>query len=151
MTPAGIRENVVAERVSWIRRMLQGLRDLPLDSEKSFQEDPRTPAAAESYLRRALEALFDLGRHVLAKGLGVAAVEYKQIAVQLAANGILCDEDSRLMRDMAGYRNRMVHFYDEVGTAELYQLARNATGDLERLLAVILEWIAGNPERVDSR
>ncbi len=29
--------------------------------------DRRNPAAAESYLRRSLEAIFDIGRHILAK------------------------------------------------------------------------------------
>jgi hypothetical protein len=63
-----LRAKVIAERVAWIRQMLAGLRTLPLDTFDSFQSDPRNMAAAESYLRRALEALLDLGRRLLAKG-----------------------------------------------------------------------------------
>lgn len=33
-------------------------------------------AAGESFLRRALEVLLDLGRHVLAKGFGRVVPEY---------------------------------------------------------------------------
>ena len=76
MTPGTIRGSIVGERVAWVRQMLDGLRQLPLDSIESFRQDPRNPAAAESYLRRAIEALLDLGRHILAKGFGVAAAEY---------------------------------------------------------------------------
>lgn len=73
MTPSSVRLVVVAERTAWIRRMVEGIRRLPLESLETFLEDPRNAAAAESYLRRALEGLLDLGRHILAKGFGTAA------------------------------------------------------------------------------
>lgn len=69
MTPSPLRADIVADRVGWIRRMLEGLRSLPLQTPAAFEADARN-AAAESSLRRALEALLDLGRHVLAKGFG---------------------------------------------------------------------------------
>ncbi len=82
--------------------------------------DPRNIAAAESYLRRALEALLDLGRHILAKGLGEGAVEYRQIALALRRAGVVDEAQGALLHDMAGYRNRLTHFYDEVTAAELF-------------------------------
>ena len=63
MTPSRISASVVAERIAWIGAMLAGVRALPLDSIESFDVDPRNLAASESYVRRALEALLDLGRH----------------------------------------------------------------------------------------
>jgi len=69
---------------------MHNVRSLPLNSLEDFGEDPRTPAAAESYLRRCLEALLDLGRHILAKGFGRAAAEYKVIADELKAVGVCC-------------------------------------------------------------
>jgi len=55
VTAGKIRTAIVAERVAWVRKMLEATRNLPLGSYEQFQEDPRTPAAAESHLRRALE------------------------------------------------------------------------------------------------
>ena len=83
MTPTGIKERVVTERASWIEEMLRGIGALPLDSYEEFVGDPRNVAAADSYVRRALEALMDLGRHILAKGLGRVATEYRDVARQL--------------------------------------------------------------------
>lgn len=120
MTPSKVRAKIVAERTSWIRAMLKGLRSLPGDSLEAFRADPRTVAAAESYLRRALEALLDLGRHILAKGFGRAVVEYKDIPIGLRDDGVLTESESGLLREMAGYRNRMVHFYSEVTPEELF-------------------------------
>ncbi|PTL36654.1 hypothetical protein CLG94_02945 [Candidatus Methylomirabilis limnetica] len=57
MTPGQLRAKIVAERAAWIRRMVASLRALPGESFETFQSDSRNIAAAESYLRRALEAL----------------------------------------------------------------------------------------------
>ena len=69
MTLRELRAKVVLERMRWVRQMVQSIESLPLDTMAAFTADSRTPAAAEPYLRRGLEALLDLGRHILAKAL----------------------------------------------------------------------------------
>lgn len=76
MNPGPLDPAVIADRASWIRNMVAGMRDLPLSDLEAFTHDRHTVAAAESYVRRAVEALVDLGRHVLAKGFGVAVSEH---------------------------------------------------------------------------
>lgn len=102
VTPSQLRAKVVAERTAWIRRMLADLRVLPLDTYTRFESDPRNPAAAESHLRRALEALFDLGRHVLARGFGQPVVEYKEVARALTQVGVLDREKELVLRNQTG-------------------------------------------------
>lgn len=84
MSPGPISRVVVADKVAAVRRMVEGIRSLPLDDLPAFTADPRMVAAGDSYLRRALEALLDLGRHILAKAFGRAPAEYAEIAKQLA-------------------------------------------------------------------
>ena len=62
MTSSRLRAATVLERIAWINQMLAGVRSLPLEDFSAFQADPRNVASAESYLRRGLEALLDLGR-----------------------------------------------------------------------------------------
>ena len=83
MTPSLIRASVVTERVAWVRQMVAQVRALPLESLEIFMEDSRNAGAAESYLRRGIEALLDLGRHILAKGFAIAVSEYKEIGSKL--------------------------------------------------------------------
>ena len=118
MTPARLQAKIVVERSAWIHEMITRLQSLPLDSLEGFQADSNIPAVAESYLRRALEAPFDLGRHILAKGFGQAASEYKEIARALAQRGVLSEEEGKKLMKIAGYRNRMVHFYQEISIEE---------------------------------
>lgn len=129
--------------------MMKGLRSLPGDNLQAFQDDPQTVAAAESYLRRALEALLDLGPHILAKGFGRAVVEYKDIPIGLGEEGVLAGPEAGLLREMAGYRNRMVHFYSEVTTEELFQIRSSRLPDIERVLSALLDWVQSHPDVVD--
>ncbi len=63
-------------------------------------------AAGDSYLRRALEALLDLARHVLAKGFGRAPAECGEVARQLGEVGVVNSELAARLSLMAGYRSR---------------------------------------------
>ena len=149
MVPSRLSAKVVLERLRWVRRMIAEIRALPLDSLEAFTVDVNIPAAAESYLRRGLEALLDLGRHILAKGFARAPAEYKEIANELRAVGILNPDEARLMRDIAGYRNRMVHFYSEVTIEELHRICTENLPDIERLVDLIERWIREHPDLID--
>ena len=149
MTRSQVRAAIVADRASWVRRMVEGLRSLPGESLESFLSDPRTVAAAESYVRRGLEALLDLGRHILAKGFGRAVVEYKDIPLQLREIGVVGEREAGLLRDMAGYRNRLVHFYSEVTPQELFHIRSTRLTDIEEVLSALLRWLQAHPELMD--
>jgi uncharacterized protein YutE (UPF0331/DUF86 family) len=147
MTPGPLDEKVVAERSEWVRSMLEAIRELPLDREDEFMADRRNVAAAESSVRRALEALLDLGRHVLAKGFGDAPAEYKEVARQLGEREVLTRDESATFVRMAGYRNRLVHFYETVSDRELYTICTERLDDLESILGGIHRWIRAHPEK----
>src|SRR6056297_2214739 len=151
MTPSQIRAGVVTERISWIQDMIAGIRKLPLADYDEFTADPRNTAAAESYLRRSIEALLDLGRHILAKGFGIAGIEYKDICDKLAQKNILTKDQQMILRQIAGYRNRMVHFYHEITTQELYNLCTQNIEDIEIILNALLNWLRKNPQLLDTR
>ncbi|OGD27262.1 MAG: hypothetical protein A2Y56_02995 [Candidatus Aminicenantes bacterium RBG_13_63_10] len=130
--------------MQWVRDMLKAIGDLPLRTRKDFLRDRHHAAAAESYLRRALEALFDMGRHILSKKFASPATEYKEIAQGLLERKVLSEKEADLLRDMAGYRNRMVHFYHDIGPQELYEICRNHLDDVRAVLKGFVRWIRKN-------
>lgn len=150
MTPRKIRAQVVLEKVAWIHKMLDSMAELPAGSFKEFSADFRNQAAMESYLRRALEALLDMGRHILAKGFGESVVEYKKIAEVLGQREVLSPDSTAILIQMAGYRNRLTHFYDEVTPEELYKILTTRVNDIESVLDETLQWLRDNPKLIDS-
>jgi uncharacterized protein YutE (UPF0331/DUF86 family) len=139
MTPLKVNGSVIAEKTAWIRKMLTDLHDLGLEDRVGFLADKHKQAAAESYLRRALEALFDIGRHILARKFGAAAAEYKDIARVLFEKKALTKKESDLLRLMAGYRNRLVHYYYEIGPEELFEICARDSTDIHKIVKRLIE------------
>ena len=149
MVPGLVSQKIVAAKLDAISEMLSGVQSLPLASENEFTRDLRMVAAGESYLRRALEALLDLGRHVLAKGFGLPVAEYAAIADQLGAKDVVPGDLAARLKLMASYRNRLVHEYDVVTPGELYTILTEQISDVVAVSDAIRSWLAENPERVD--
>lgn len=151
MTPGQISRRVVADRLAWVERMVAEIRALPLADREAFFSDRRNLWTAESCLRRALEALLDLGRHILAKGFGVGISEYKEIATALGERGVFSPDEAQLLRTLAGYRNRLVHFYHEVSPEELYEICSQRLSDLEKVASAYRRWLGEHPAWLNER
>lgn len=124
-----------------IQEFLSRLRRLSRLSEEDFLSDHRNPASAESYLRRCLESVFDIGRHILAKSYGFKELEYKKIAIELGAKGVVDKEYANVLLKMAGYRNRMVHLYHEITPGEIYKILWDHLSDIDRFVLEISRFI----------
>jgi len=132
MSPTGIVLKVVRERLDFAQECVAELRSLPASSLEEFLADRRNAWSADSLLRRGIEAIFDTGRHLLAKGFGISKLEYREIAREVVEKGLVRDQElgSRLY-EMAGYRNRLTHHYEDVTPEELYGIITNDLGDLD--------------------
>ena len=150
MSPSKISKRIFLDRAAWVERMVAQIRALPLTDRAIFQADPRNIWAAESCLRRALEAIFDIGRHILARGFGTGVSEYKEISDRLKEKDILTGEQAKLMKILAGYRNRLVHFYHEVSVDELYEICSAQLGDITAIRDALRSWYDSHQDFVDS-
>ncbi len=150
MTKTKISKLVVVQRVSWIKQMIASIKKLPLGNREEFFADERNVAAAESYLRRALEALLDLGRHILAKGFGYPATEYREVSKGLLEKEVLTKKNAGMLDKMAGYRNRMVHFYQEITPQELYEICCDHLDEIKQVLDGLIEWLKDNEDKLNE-
>jgi uncharacterized protein YutE (UPF0331/DUF86 family) len=134
--------DLLTGRIEIIRVSLQRLKELAGLSEEEFLSDYRNPASAESFIRHCLEAIFDIGRHILAKSGNIRLThEYKSIARGLGEIGVVSKELSDRVSQMAGYRNRIVHFYHEITDEELYEILQNDLHDIERFLVELGDFL----------
>lgn len=133
---------MVTGRIDVTRVALSRLKELSRLSREEFLEDYKNPATAETYIRHCLEAIFDIGRHILAKTGKVRLThEYKNIAKGLGESGVISDALMYKLMEMAGYRNRIVHLYHEITDEELYEILRSDLKDIEKFLKEIGEFI----------
>lgn len=137
-----VNVSMLTGRIDVIRVALSRLQELSQLSRENFLKDYKNPAAAETFLRHCLEAIFDIGRHILAKTGKVRLThEYKDIARGLGEGGVISKALMQKLIEMAGYRNRIVHFYHEITNEEFYNILQNDLNDIQSFLEEIGKFI----------
>src|SRR4030042_6559786 len=140
MVISNLNIKLIEDRIGLINRSITRLKKLSSLREETFL-DGDTPAIAESYLRRSLEAIFDVGRHIIARTAGKGIVEYKEVANALGTAGVVTKDLSERLRLMAGYRNRLIHFYHEITDRELFLIVKTNLLDMETFVKEIKTFI----------
>lgn len=145
-----IRPELVYDRAALIDRALHRLEQFKNMPLPEFVQDPDNYAIAEHHLRLSLEAVFDIGRHILVKnGLGKPG-DYREILILLERSRIIPLEFMEKIKGMAGYRNRLVHMYNKISREELYDLIINKLEDIKALTSYLLEYARLN-EQADNK
>lgn len=135
-----------------VRDAVQELRALNLEKMglESYEADKHTRALSEHYMRIALEAILDLGRHVIVKtGLGVPQ-EYREVGRILREKGVVPAELGKKLETMAGLRNVLVHLYWDIDYALLYRVIAGERETFERCIEHILSYVQ-SLEKDDAR
>ena len=145
-----LNRKVLVNRLAEIERDLAELEKFRGVPFKEFSGGVHY-AVAEHHLRRTLEAVFDAGNHILSR-LPLAPSQrpesYKAIALALGRHKVVSEVYAEgPLSQMAGYRNRLVHFYDEVTSEELYGIIQNQLSDIETFAKVIRDLIT-HPQRI---
>jgi len=124
-----LSKNTILGKIDEIQKdllKLNNIKELSLEEFKSGENF----AIAEHYLRRALEALFEIGAHILSRIPGKRASGYKDIALLLGETGVTPENFAKeTLVKMAGYRNRLVHFYSEISKDEMHEIIQNKLND----------------------
>ena len=122
---------------------LEALNKLPF-SEFALEDNF---IKAQFYLRQALEGIFLIGSHILARLPGGRATEYKEVALKLGELGII-DKDfaQTKLKNMAGYRNRLTHFYAEITAEEIYKIIQENLDDV-RIFLEAIKTLMKNPQK----
>lgn len=131
-----------------IQRDLQKLAALVRLSEEEFSIENNF-VLAQYYLRRALEGIFHLGSHILSNLPGGRATEYKEIAIKLGEFGIVektFAEDN--LKKIAGYRNRLTHYYSNITPSEIQNIPKNHLLDFDIFFRAVKNLLE-HPEKLN--
>ncbi len=151
MVTSKLNLNRIQSDINIIGEFLIKLKRLSELSKEEFLSDERNPASCESFLRRCIEAMFDIGRHILAKSFNFKPLEYREIARELGKRGIVSEEYSGVLEKIAGYRNSMVPFYKEITDEELYDIIHSNLGDIERFIGEITLFLEKYKEALEGK
>lgn len=140
-----IKSQSIIPRIDGIQRDIKKLEMLANLSIKKFGEEDNF-IKAQFYLRRALEGVFHIGSHILSRMPGGRATEYKEIALKLGEFGIIDKTFAGNLKAMAGYRNRLTHFYADITPEEIYRIFKENLNDFDVFLKAIKRLLK-NPKK----
>jgi uncharacterized protein YutE (UPF0331/DUF86 family)/predicted nucleotidyltransferase len=108
---------------------------------EAYLSDKRSRALSEHYLRLAIEATLDLGRHVVVRtGLGVPG-EYRDVGRILSEHGVVPHDLGRQLEAMAGMRNVLVHLYWDIDYGLLYKAVAEELAGFESFIKHIFHYL----------
>lgn len=126
---------VVAAKLAVLEEAVTFLREAAAMTTDAFVEDRRTFRAAERYLQLAAEAIFDIGTHLIAS-LGLDRPQrYSDIVPILRSHAVISAGTADALRDLAGFRNLLVHDYGRIDQRRVHQFLETRLGDFSRFAA----------------
>jgi uncharacterized protein YutE (UPF0331/DUF86 family) len=128
---------LLAEKAALIERHLSRVAERLPDDPEDFQPMSDASAVVILHLWRAVQAVIDLATSAcLHFNLG-APGNYGEAFRRLAEAGYLERDLATRLVQAAGFRNVLVHAYEELEMDRVYRAAQNGPADLRAFLAVL--------------
>lgn len=131
---------VINSRVAIIRESAERLKLLVM-GKKGYFEGRDDFHLAQFHLRRSIEAVLDICRHLLARQGLALPKNYRESILLLGQERILPKKFAVQIQEMAGYRNRLVYNYAEITSDELYKIVKENVKDFDKFCKYIGKYL----------
>ncbi len=133
--------DIIRKRLDALERYIAILRKLSRYSLPDFVADPEHYGSAERFLQLSVEALSDLGNHVVAD-LHLGEVNsYADIPDLLATHKIITAAQRAVWIRMIGFRNILVHDYLQVDRTIVHDVLQNRLDDMVGISQVFAQYL----------
>jgi len=136
-----IDQEKIKTKIEIIRENLNELKKMKGLSLEDLSANARDLAAAKYFIRTSIEAMIDIGMHIIAKGLLGTPSTNIEVVITLAKKGIVPESNLEVYTKMVKYRNRLTHFYSEVTVQEIYNIIQTHLVDFETFIKDILIYL----------
>jgi uncharacterized protein YutE (UPF0331/DUF86 family) len=134
-------EPLIAKKLALIETCVRELRDLArLDL---IDQDIREERFVEHTLQIAVQAALDVASHIVSDGRLGEPQTNRELFALLARGGWLEATQVPPLRDMAGFRNLLVHGYGDVDREIVRDVVKNHLDDLLSFVAKVRSKLVG--------
>ncbi len=106
--------------------------------EEQFSKDKILIGSAKYYLQISIECCLDVANHIIASEKFRAPRDYADSFMVIQEQGIIPSELGDQLRQMAKFRNRLVHLYGEIDNIHVYNYLRYDIKDTEEFKSIII-------------
>ncbi len=133
-----VEKTIIQEKIRYIEQNLRKLRVLADLPKETFLKEFYYVESAKHLLQVSIKAMLDICQHIIARERLRAPKTYTDAFLILVEEGILPENNKNTLIQMARFRNRVVHLYQEVNEGELYQILREGLGDFQAFIEAMV-------------
>jgi len=132
---------LVTAQLMHMRASLDRLHRLASIPAEEFLASEDYSALANHHLQRAVQAMLDIGRHIVIRRRLGRTSSYADIICRLYENGVLPTDLGERLAELARLRNRLVHVYWDVTGPDVREVLETRLEDLEDFMREIVRAI----------
>ncbi|HQL67500.1 MAG TPA: DUF86 domain-containing protein [Caldisericia bacterium] len=136
--------DIVRKKLEVIEDEINFLKEIQKLNINEFQRDLRNLKSTCRSLQNAIQALIDLGNHIISSlNLGKPEI-YEDIPSLLFENKVITKSFKEKFIYMIKFRNFLVHEYDRVNPLRIYKILKENIDDIESGMKLIKNFIDKN-------
>ncbi len=135
-----VDRETVEKRLFKLEKSLRKLRELSKFSWGEYIKDEGIRDRAERNLQIAAQICIDIGSHIIADREYRPPCSYGDIFMVLAEEGLLSETLANTMKQIAGFRNILVHDYLEVDPKIVFDSLKRID-DFKQFAKYTLTWL----------
>ncbi|MGQ9571208.1 MAG: type VII toxin-antitoxin system HepT family RNase toxin [Thermodesulfovibrionales bacterium] len=124
----------IARLVSEMRKAICRLKSLKVIDKNSFLNDPDKISSAKYNFIVAIESAIDICNHIISQNGYRAPDDYADTFQVLGEQNAFGKNFVKDLKEMAKFRNRLVHLYWEVDEEQVYELLQTRLNDFKIFL-----------------
>lgn len=136
-----VKKEVFEARLERVREYLDILDSVLKFDERIFLSDPFIYSTAERNLHLIIEALIDIGNHVISDRGYPKPETYAEVFRILRDRDVISENLFNQIDGMTSFRNLLVHDYLKIDRKQIYQLLKTRLSALKSLAGVYAELI----------
>ena len=138
---------LVTRKLLLIARDIEPLGAIAAKELATYLLNPLDEIVVERYLERMIGRMFDINYHILTEAGHAPPADFYGSFTALADLNILDREFAVRIAGCAGLRNRIVHEYNDLDSAKVYEALQMAMHDIPVYLTRVRDYMSRMPPR----
>lgn len=128
----------VVHKFQQLDEYLKILEKISKTPKETFLIDKILIGSAKYYLQVSIECCLDVANHIIASEKLRAPRDYSDSFLVIQEEGLISSELGDKLRQMAKFRNRLVHLYGEIDNTNVYEYIKGDLKDIEEFKSIII-------------
>jgi uncharacterized protein YutE (UPF0331/DUF86 family) len=131
----------ITKLISEMRKSVDHLQTLRSLSKEFFLDDPDKIGSAKYHFIVSIESAIDISNHIISQNGYRTPDDYADTFKVLAEKGVFESAFTDTLKEMAKFRNRLVHLYWEIDDSQVHEILQNRLNDFKLFLDSIAAFL----------